>query len=123
MPLASVAAKIPLLLRMKCKRRVIYRNAFVGNSLGCSTSDRGFSSCYAVSGMLYFVRLQRREGEEGGGVRALREGSGGYVAAVRNDRQWHRPTEANTSTYMTMKYEEVGRIALGLHLLYVMSRG
>ena len=33
------------------------------------------------------------------------------------------PTEANTSTYMTMKCEEVGRISFGLHLLYTMSRG
>ena len=33
------------------------------------------------------------------------------------------PTEANMSTYMTMKYDEVGRIAFGLHFLYTMSRG
>ena len=33
------------------------------------------------------------------------------------------PTESNTLTYMTMKYEEVGRIAFGLHLLYTMSGG
>ena len=33
------------------------------------------------------------------------------------------PTEANTSTCMTIKYEEVGRIAFGLHLLYTMSGG
>ena len=56
-PFANVAATTPLLLRMKCKRRVTYRNVFFGNSLGCATSDCGFSFCYAVSGMLYFVRF------------------------------------------------------------------
>ena len=75
--------------------------------------------------MFYFVMFTTpRRSEEGGVVRALRDASGGYVAAVRtigSGTVLAGPTEANTSTYMTMKYEEVERIAFGLHLLYTMS--
>ena len=43
MPLASVAAIVPLLLGMKGERRVKYGNAFFRNSLTCATSDRAAS--------------------------------------------------------------------------------